>query len=535
MWSHKRQNSVAGISGRLLLGFFFGVSSCFVLNGQAITGDLTVNVTDQNGAVVPNAKLELENSQAGISLSAESNSVGSHTFSQLRPGSYSLNVTAPGFQAQHVTDIALQLAQRANVNVTLTVGQLSQTVDVSAAAETLLNTESATAGQVLQEHAIQNLPLNGRNFIQLAQLSAGAAPIGTGNSPATTWTGRTDQTLSIQGLRESNVSYLVNGIETRNARFGNAGIRPDPDAIQEFNVQRGFFTPDFGGSAAIINTTLRAGTNSLHLTAFELARNKVFDANDYFANAAGQPLPPFVQNQFGATASGPVVLPKIYNGRNKLFFMFNYEGFRQREGNNYTGLYPSTGQLAGNLADNSAGTGLFPTNSAFCQANAASAHCVDIINPATNQPFPGNVIPGSLLNPVSQKAIQFTPTPNVPVSPNALSFPKFNTFASPKTINDFDQYNVRLDYQLGSRDSLYGSYSNSNEPLFVPAIQPLGGTNNPLKDQLWTATFVHSFSPTIINEFRFGHNDTSTYKLEEGAGGPNYAADTFGLKNTSTN
>ncbi len=420
-------------------------------------------------------------------------------------------------------------------NVKLTLGTVSQTVEVSASAATLLNTESATEGQVLQEHTIEDLPLNGRNFIQLAQLTSGATPIGSGNSPASTWTGRSDQTLSIEGLRESDVSYLLDGIETRNARFGNAGIRPDPDAIQEFNVQRGFFTPDYGGSAAIVNTTLRSGTNDLHLIAFDLVRNKDFDANNYFANAAGQPLPAFTQNQFGATSSGPVVIPKIYNGRNKLFFMFNYEGFRQREGLDLTGLYPSAAQLSGNLADNSAGTGLFPTSSAFCQANPTSQHCVNVINPATGQPFPGNVIPSNLLNPVSQKAVSFTPAPNVPTAANSINFPSFNTYESPKQVNNFDQYNVRMDYQLSSKDSIYGSFSNSNEPLFVPAIQPLGGTNNPLTDRLWTATYVRTITPNIVNEFRFGYNDTSTYKLEQGANGPNYAANTFGLKNTSTN
>ncbi len=514
----------------------FGLSFASVpyVEAQSITADLAVNVTDPNGGAIPSAKLVLQNTQENTVFTAQTNDLGTYVFTQLKPGTYSLNVSAQGFQEQQVRDISLQISQRASLDVKLALGTVRQTVEVSAAAATLLNAESATEGQVLQEHTIENLPLNGRNFIQLAQLSSGVSPIGTGNSPATTWTGRTDQTLSIEGLRESDVSYLVNGIETRNARFGNAGIRPDPDAIQEFNVQRGFFTPDYGGSAAIVNTTIRSGANDLHVIAFELVRNKDFDANNYFANSAGQPLPPFSQNQFGATASGPVVIPRLLNGRNKLFFMFNYEGFRQRQGNNYTGLYPSAQQLAGNLADNSAGTGLFPTSSAFCQANPRSQHCINVLDPSSGQPFPGNVIPANRLNPVAQKAIPFIPKPNVAVNPNAINFPSFNTFESPKTINDFDQYNARVDYQI-SKDLLYGSYSNSNEPLFVPAIQPLGGTNNPLKDQLWTATLVHSFSPSIVNELRFGHNDSSTYKLEQGANGPNYAATTFGLQNTSTN
>ena len=515
----------------LLAGMLFASMLC----GQAITGDLTINVFDPNGGSVSGAKLDLLSTGEGRAASGQTNGSGSFSFSQLRPGTYTLKVTASGFQDQMVSGMTIQLAQRTSVDVRMTIGQLSQTVEVSASAETLLNTETATGGQVLTEHTIQDLPLNGRNFIQLAQLTAGAAPIGTGNSPATTWTGRTDQTLSIEGLRESDVSYLVNGIETRNARFGNAGIRPDPDAIQEFNVQRGFFTPDYGGSAAIVNTAIRSGTNDLHLTAFELVRNRDFDANNYFTNSAGQGRPPFSQNQFGATAAGPVWIPKLFNGKNKLFFLFNYEGFRQREGLNLTGLYPSAAQLKGNLADNSAGTGLFPTSSPFCVANPSSQHCVNVINPASGLAFPGNVIPGSLLNGVSQKAIPFIPVPNVATNAGALSFPLFNTFASPKQINEFDQYNVRIDYQISSKDLVYGSYSNSNEPLYAPAIQVLGGTNNPLKDQLWTATYVRTITPGIVNEFRFGHNDTSTYKLEEGANGPNYAATAFGLKNTSNN
>jgi len=521
-------------TSRFLL-IFAALFCSMLLNGQAITGDLTINVVDPNGAAVSGAQLFLTSVQEGNALKGQSSTVGSFTFNQLRPGSYSLKVTAAGFQDQVVNEISIQLAQRTSVDVKLTIGQLTQTVEVSASAETLLNTETATAGQVLSEHTIEDLPLNGRNFIQLAQLSAGAAPIGTGNSPASTWTGRTDQTLSIVGLRESDVSYLVNGIETRNARFGNAGIRPDPDAIQEFNVQRSFFTPDYGGSAAIVNTALRSGSNDLHLTAFELVRNRNFDANNYFTNSAGQGRPPFSQNQFGATATGPVIIPKIFNGKNKLFFMFNYEGFRQREGLDLTGLYPSTAQLSGNLADNSTGTGLFPTSSSFCQANPSSQHCVNVIDPATGLALPGNVVLGNLLNPISQKAIPFIPVPNVGVNTNSLTFPTFNTFASPKQVSEFDQYNARIDYQIDSKDLVYGSYSNSNEPLFVPSIQALGGTNNPLKDTLWTATYVRTITPSIVNEFRFGYNDSSTYKLEQGANGPNYAANTFGLQNTSTN
>src|ERR1041385_8965690 len=161
-------------------------------------------------------------------------------------------------------------------------------------------------GQVLKDQPIVELPLNGRNFIQLAQISAGAAPIGIGTSPATSWTGRFDSTLSINGGRETNNSFLVNGIETRNSRFGSAGIRPSADAIEEFSVQRSTFGAEFGRSSAIINTTIRSGTNDLHLAVFEFLRNRNLDANDFFANRAGRSKPAFTQNNYGTAVGGPV-------------------------------------------------------------------------------------------------------------------------------------------------------------------------------------------------------------------------------------
>jgi Carboxypeptidase regulatory-like domain/TonB dependent receptor len=505
-----------------------------LLNGQAITGDLTINVSDPNGAAVGAAKLELTSSSEGATLPGSTNDVGDFTFGQLKPGSYQLKVSAAGFQPQQVNDITIQLGQRARVAVQLTLGRLSESVTVSADAATLLNAESATQGQVIQSKPIEELPLNGRNFVQLAQLTTGATPLGAGNSPATSWTGRSDTTLSIAGLRESDVSFLLNGIETRNARFGNAGIRPSVDAIQEFNVQHSSFTAEYGRSAAIVNTAIKSGTNDLHMVAFDLVRNREFDANNFFANSAGQGRPPFSQNNFGATASGPVYIPKLYNGRNRTFFLFNYEGFRERQGITTNGLYPSAAQLAGNLADNSAGTGLFPTSSAYCQSNPGSQHCVDVIDPRSGAAFPNNVIPPSRLDPITQKALPYTPAPNIAVSPSA-SFPSFNTFGAPKRVTDWDQYNARIDHRITDRDFIYGSYSNSNESQLSPALRFLGGDVFPMSDQLWTATYVRTITPSIVNELRFGHNDSKTFRTSEGSNGTNYAQSVFGLKNTSPN
>jgi Carboxypeptidase regulatory-like domain len=504
-----------------------------MLCGQSITGDLVVNVTDPSSGVVSGAKLTLTHTDTNVQFTAETDTLGNSVLPQLKPGRYTLDVSAPGFRKENVTDIVVAIGQRAQVNVKLTLGAVTETVSVSGTAETLL-AENASVGQVISSQSIVDLPLNGRNFIQLAQISAGAAPIGNGTSPATSWTGRTDSTLSIDGGRETNNSFLVNGIETRNSRFGSAGIRPSADAIEEFSVQRSTFGAEFGRSSAIINTTIRSGTNGLHLAVFEFLRNRNFDANNFFANRAGSTKPAFTQNNFGTAVGGPVVLP-FYKGKDKTFWFFNYEGFRQRQANTSTGLYPSPAQMAGNLADDSAGTGIFPLSSALCQANPQSSKCRNVIDPNTGLLFPGNVIPTSRLDPIVQKQLPFQPKPNVAVTPNSANFPSFNTIGFPKTINDWDQYNVRLDHRFTAKDLVYGTFSNSDETLLRPALRPLGGDVFPQTDRLYTVTYNRIISPTIFNEFRFGYNRSVTYRTAETSNTKDYASQVFGLKNTSPN
>jgi hypothetical protein len=185
-----------------------------VATGQTISGDLVVNVYDSSGAVVTGAKLLLEEVDTLVKQESVTDSLGNALLPQLKPGLYRLSVSAAGFQKKDVTDIRIQVGQRARVDVEMSVGQITESITVSAAAATLLNSESAAIGQVLEQQAIINLPLSGRNFIQLATITSGAVPIGIGTSPATSWTGRSDMTLSIAGGRESNNSFLLNGIET---------------------------------------------------------------------------------------------------------------------------------------------------------------------------------------------------------------------------------------------------------------------------------------------------------------------------------
>lgn len=501
---------------------------------QTISGDLFVNVYDASSAVVAGAKLELVEINTRVKQDSITDSLGNALLPQLKPGNYRLSVSAPGFQKKDVTDIRIQVGQRARVDVEMSVGQVTESITVSAAGATLLNSESAAIGQVMEQQAIVNLPLSGRNFIQLATVTSGAVPIGIGTSPATSWTGRSDMTLSIAGGRESNNSFLLNGIETRNARFGSVGIRPSIEAIQEFKIQRSTFGAEFGRSSAIINTTLRSGTNELHGSVFDFWQNRELNATDFFLNNSGRSKPPMNQHNFGTAVGGPVRIPKIYNGANRTFWFFNYEGTRQRASTAATALYPSRAQLEGNLADDSAGTGIFPRSSPFCQANAGSRKCADVVDPLSGAPFPGNVVPAARIDPTTRIAHQFIPTPNVGVPVNAAAFPTFNTVATPSQINDWDQYNTRIDHMFSPRDMVFGSFSYSNEDRDLKALRPLGGEAFPLRNRLVTLTWNRTISPTMLNEFRFGFNRSVTYRLSETSFTQDYAKELFGLQNLAT-
>jgi hypothetical protein len=509
------------------------VLACGPAAAQTVSGDLVVNVTDATGAVVSRSKLTLIQLETNISQAALTNSLGDALFPQLKPGAYKLEVETPGFQKLEVDDIRIQVGQRARVDVKLQVGQVTESVTVSAAGATLLNAESAAIGQVIDQKPIVELPLNGRNFIHLAQISAGAVPIGIGTSPATSWTGRPDMTLSIAGGRETNNSFLLNGIETRNARFGSIGIRPSIEAIQEFKIQRSTFGAEFGRSSAVINTTMRSGANDLHGSVFEFWQNRELNATDFFLNSSNRQKAPFNLNNFGTAVGGPLVLPKIYNGRNRTFWFFNYEGSRQRISSSATALYPSEAQIRGNLADDSAGTGIFPRSSSLCQSAPTSRKCQDVIDPLSGLPFPGNVIPSSRLDPTTQLATQFTVLPNLGVPVNTPNFPTFNVVGTPREMNDWDQYNTRIDHHIGASDQLFGTFSYSEEARDLKVLRPYGGEGFPLSNRLVTATWNHTFSPNILNEFRFGWNRSRTFRLAETSFGQDFARETFQLKNTT--
>ncbi len=302
--------------------------------GQVDQGSVAGNVQDPTGAFVPNAKVTLLNKDVGLSLESTTNGSGEYIFTPVRIGNYSLTVTAPGFSTTTQQNLKVEVGQHLQVNIQLKTGASAETVEVTTAPPQL-QSDDASVGQVIGEKAVNDLPLNGRNFTFLAQLGAGV------NTPqADTRGNAANGAFSANGLRPSQNNYLLDGIDNNSDTVDflngtNFIVLPPVDAIQEFKVQTSGFSADLGRAAgAVLNATIKTGTNSIHGSAWEFFRNDVLDAADWFSNNTGTPKAELRQNQFGASIGGPII-------KNKIFFFGDYEGLRVVQGDTSTASVPT--------------------------------------------------------------------------------------------------------------------------------------------------------------------------------------------------
>ena len=289
-------------------------------------GEITGAVRDPSGAVIAGATVTVTNVATNASRTTTTNDAGVYSFPALPPGSYRLKVEQQGFKTVSRTDIELQVQQSARLDIEMAVGQVTETVEVSAQS-TLLASENATVGTVIGNKPIVELPLNGRNYLQLVALapnvsygfpSAGQAGSRQGGD-------RANQSISVGGQRAQYNRYTLDGVENTDPNFNTYVVFPSVDALQEFKVQTGVYPAEFGRGATQINVSTKPGGNQFHGTLFEFVRNDRLDAKNYAFTSARPPKDPFKWNQFGFTLGGPVVIPKLFNGRNRLFFMTNYE------------------------------------------------------------------------------------------------------------------------------------------------------------------------------------------------------------------
>src|SRR5438876_638123 len=316
---------------------------------QNVYGTIAGTVTDTSGAAVANAIVTLTNLDTAQKRSIETDSSGNYTFVNILPGRYKVEVEKSGFKKVVRQPIIVEIESGLKVDITLQVGAQTETVEVSAEAP-LLQPETNSLGQVVEQRAVTELPLNGRNPLALVGLVPGVVPQGTpsaGNSSGGNPVGANPFALGdfqVGGGQAGQSQILIDGVPTNGAYLNVVTLIPTQDAIEEFKVQTNNLGPEYGRFAGgVINLNTKSGTNSFHGSAYEFLRNKVLNANDFFANQGGAKRPPFTQNQFGGNAGGPIF-------KDKLFFFGSYEGFRQRKGNILTTWVPTAAESSGSFS-----------------------------------------------------------------------------------------------------------------------------------------------------------------------------------------
>jgi len=439
-----------------------------ILTFGQTTARITGRITDSNGASVPDATVTVANPSTGLTRPVQTDQDGYYTVTELTPGVYEMTVSKNGFQTTTQPNITLNVAQVARLDTTLQVGKVSENVVVTGHAP-LLNAESPTVGEVIDHTSVVELPLNGRNFLQLTTLTPGAVSGGSGFYLA-------NNSVRLNGMNASNTIYMIDGVMTTDQTFSGVTITPPPDAIQEFNVQSNTLSAEYGLGGAVVNVELRSGTNQFHGSAWEFLRNDALDARNYFATTQ----PELRQNQFGFTLGGPIK-------RNRTFFFGDYQGTRIRRGITSNSVVPTAAERKGDFSKDAS-----------------------IIDPTTGQPFQGNIIqPGR----VSQQAAFFLPFISLPNTPAG-------TFSqSLSSQDDTNQFDIRGDHQIRASDSLTGSYSFQHEPIIAPGAFPKnGGVTTEVKDQRAGPRWTHIFSPNMINVLGAGYTRTIYSGTQQGAG-----------------
>jgi hypothetical protein len=421
---------------------------------------------------------------------------------------YRVQVERNGFATQVVNNINVQVNQVARIDVKLRVGDVLQKVQVTADA-VLLNTDTSEVGYVITNKQIVDLPLNGRDYLELARLVPGATPSRIGGIPAQRGVARS---VNFGGARDTSVSFLLDGIDTNEASFQTPTVSPSPDAIQEFKVLGNSYSAEFGRGSLQILTALKSGTNQWHGSLFEFLRNDKFAARNFFQPGASAPLK---QNQFGGTIGGPFRIPRLYNGRDRTFFFLNYDGQRKRTAGTSFAMVPTPQQLAGDFT------------------LAGSPRIFDPLTydaaTRTRMQFAGNRIPATRFSSRAQKVVSLFP------QPNTIALRGLNQAFNPTETTNYDQGNGRLDHWISSRDNVFARYSIVNNYRTSHANAPMSGILNETRGQNGVVNWIHVFSPRTSNQFRAGINRAKIYQLPDGSLGPNPARDYFGFTNTTDN
>jgi len=455
-------------------------------------GEITGTVTDPSGAVVVNANVIITALATNQVRRFQTSQAGTYTASFLLPGAYSVQVEMTGFKTATRRDVQVQVGTVTRADFSLEVGEVTQSVEVTGTGM-LLATETTDVGQVIDNRRVTELPLNGRNYMNLISLSTNVtAEMGAGGA-GTQGGERAQQSFSVSGGRQEFNYYTLDGITNTDVNYNTFIVRPSVDAMQEFKVQTGVYPAEFGRATAQINVATKAGTNDYHAVMFEFLRNDKLDAREWLKSGRKNP---FRRNQFGFTFSGRLI-------RDKLFFMSNFESLHDVKTLEQRANAATTKMRAGDFSGQS--RIIFdPATRAFTIDSTGNKKAVSAI------PYPGNRIPDAQINPISKKLLEFLPEPTVP-GDNIVS----NYKRDAKRPQSWEQFNQRLDWNESERSTWFGRFSWSDEYLGnVAAFETMAGK---VLTKLYQGMIANTrtFSPTMVNETRFGYtqfqNDNTTY------------------------
>ncbi len=475
---------------------------------QTTSTSILGTVTDPSGASIAQAKVTARNVRTGVVTETVTTTTGDYAIPLLDVGEYEVTAEAQGFKPETRGGIRLQINEKVRVDFQLQVGSISERITVTSEAPAL-RTDEVSVGGIVEQRRLVELPMNGRNVGNFALLNPGVM-FGSrhgydGMSGAGGGVPIPGQTIAIvaNGQRETNQHATLDGVVATESRVNTVPFSPSPEAMEEVKVLTGSYSAEYGfNSGAQLVMVMRSGTNEFHGAAYEFLRNDKLDAEGFFQNFFTPPGAPRVpktalrQNQFGAVAGGPVWIPGLYNGRNRTFFMFNYEGRRRREpGTIFTALVPDDKLRSGDFS------GLLNRRNAAGQPLPAITIVDPLSDPNAPTPFPGNVIPPSRIAPAARALLDFWPRAQNPL-PDPIS--GINHRNPGRNSIDDNQYFVKIDHVVSSKDRFFARYAANTPRWFSVTTNPnfsylVVGRNDNVATQ-----WLHIFTPTVINEARFG-------------------------------
>ena len=455
--------------------FAFALMFASVATAQTNTSVVEGRVADPSGGVIRDCRVVLTSLRTSGTLTTQTNDTGTFVFPAVPVGSYTLKVVKEGFKAYEFSDFRVTVEQRATLDVQLELGPLAQSVTIEAGnSAPLLEPSSNELGTLIEPANVQQLPLNGRNYLQLGYLSGAAQDGGpTSSDFLATQTGHADRDITIAGVEQDLVGFTVNGISVAGSRLGDLSLNVSISAVDQFKVVQGFIMPAMGPDPGMVNVVTKSGSNSFHGEAFEFLRNNDLDARNFF-EAQSRP-GPFRRNQFGGAVGGPIL-------RNRLFFFANYEGFRQVQANPQGGFAPTQAMFDGDFS-----------------SLPAIVYDPSTVNSAgQRQPFPGNIIPSTRINPVAQKLLAYY------LPGSSYNARPLNVFREPAQTQDSDQGGLRVDAIIGKNQSLFGQYIQEVSPVDNPALFPVSGLYYHMNTELAMVQLTSTLGPQMVNELHLG-------------------------------